>query len=121
MLAAGEMLATRIVTVRTGAATPGLPSSLNIRVSRADGLWLADATDLSPLDLPRDDTTAMPDPGGRSVEREDHALLSPMLGITHGRVNGEWMTAALIDGAYLSGTNTRRVRRALNGFGAWIL
>ena len=94
MLVAGEMLATRIVTGEDWSGDAWAAFLAEYRVSRADGLWLADATDLSPLDLPRDDTITMPDPESRSVEREDHSLLSPMLGITNGRVSGEWMTAA---------------------------
>ena len=94
MLAAGEMLATRVVTGEDWSGDAWAAFLANYRVSRADGLWLADATDLFPLDLPRDDAITMPDPGRRSVEREDHALLPPMLGIADGRLNREWMTAA---------------------------
>ena len=76
MLAAGDMLATRVVSGEDWSGDAWAAFLAAYRVSRADGLWLADATDLSPLDVPRDDTITMPDPGGRSVEREDHSLLS---------------------------------------------
>ena len=94
MLAAGEMLATRVVTGQDWSGDAWAAFLANYRLSRADRLWLADATDLFPLDLQHNEAISMPNPGCRSVEREDHVLLPPMLGIADGKLNSEWMTAS---------------------------
>jgi hypothetical protein len=103
MLTAGDMLASRVVTGQDWSGDAWAAFLAEYRVSRADGLWLADATDAFPLDLPRDDAIPMPDPGRRSVEREDQALLAPMLGIADGRLDSEWMPA---DGRWSLGRDT---------------
>ena len=74
------MLATRVVTGDDWSGDAWAAFLANYRVSRADGLWLADATDLSPLDLPRDDAITMPDPGCRSVERLAYQIQAAALG-----------------------------------------
>jgi hypothetical protein len=76
MLVAGEMLATRPVTGRSWDGDAWADFLKEYRVSRQDGLWLADVTDLFPLDLPLD--VAMPDNNGRPIEPKDHALLLPL-------------------------------------------
>jgi hypothetical protein len=91
MLVAGEMLRTRVVTGDGWRSDPWEHFIGEYRVTRSDGLWLADATDLFPLDLPREDDVPMPGPGGRSVEREDHSLLAPMLGVANGELASDWM------------------------------
>jgi hypothetical protein len=60
-------------------------------LSRADRHWLSEATDLFPLDLPREQDFPMPDVARRGSEREDHTLLAPMLGIVDGKLASEWM------------------------------
>jgi hypothetical protein len=91
MLVAGEMLRSRIVTGDDWGGDAWAHFLAEYRLSRADGHWLSEATDLFPLDLLRAQNIPMPDVARRGSEREDHTLLAPMLGIVDGKLASEWM------------------------------
>ena len=77
MLTAGEMLATRPVTGQSWQGDAWADFLNEYRLSRRDGLWLSDVTDLFPLDLATE--IAMPESDGRAIEPSDHALLAPLV------------------------------------------
>ncbi|MGO4405194.1 NACHT domain-containing protein [Bosea sp. RAF48] len=89
MLSAGEMLQSRIVTGRDWSGDAWAHFLAEYRLSRPDGRWLAEATDLFPLDLPTGKDLPMPEV--EASEQEDHALLQPMLGIVDGELVGSWL------------------------------
>jgi len=91
MLAAGEMLQTRTVTGREWSGDAWSHFLAEYRLSRPDGLWLSEATDLFPLDLTKDEALPMPDVVKKGKEREDHDLLAPLLGIVDGKLSSDWM------------------------------
>lgn len=95
MLVAGELLAERPVIGEDWSGDAWGAFLKEYRLSRDDGLWLADLTDPFPLDLPKDTDIPMPDSGAvrRSVD-EDISLLTPVLGIRDGRIASDWMPAA---------------------------
>lgn len=94
MLAAGEMLATRVVTGEDWGGDAWDAFLAEYRITRTDGLWLADATDPFPLDLQSESALAMPSPGERSKPVDDYRLLAPILGVDENRLTGEWMPVA---------------------------
>jgi len=94
MLAAGELLATRVVTGEDWDGDAWDSFLAEYRISRSDSLWLADATDLFPLDLPNGPALAMPAPGIRSRPVDDYRLLAPMLGIEANRLSADWFPVA---------------------------
>ena len=94
MLAAGEMLATRVVTGQDWGGDAWDAFLAEYQNTRPDGLWLADATDLFPLDLPSELALAIPDPGERSRPAGDYRLLAPLLGIDEKHLTGNWMPVA---------------------------
>lgn len=92
MLAAGELLASRPVTGKHWNNDAWSAFLADYLVTLRNGLWLADTSDLFPLDLPSEASLAMPKPGETSKAAEDHALLAPMLGISSdGKLNGDWL------------------------------
>jgi hypothetical protein len=94
MLAAGEMLRSRIVTGEDWQGDAWAHFLAEYRLSRTDGRWLSEATDLFPLDLPRNQDFPMPDVVRRGSQREDHRLLTPMLGIVDAKLAADWMPVA---------------------------
>lgn len=94
MLVAGEMLQTRIVLDDEWYGNAWSYFLAEYRLSRLDGRWLAEATDLFPLDLTTEKSLPMPDADKNGTEREDHELLAPILGICGGKVVTDWITVA---------------------------
>ncbi|MBZ9757316.1 hypothetical protein LB524_18690 [Mesorhizobium sp. ESP6-5] len=94
MLAAGEMLATRAVTGQDWGGDAWDAFLAEYQITRSDGLWLADATDLFPLDLPSELALAVPDAGERSRPADDYRLLAPLLGVNEKQLKGDWMPVA---------------------------
>ena len=91
MLVAGEMAASRPVTGRDWGGDSWKHFLAEYRLSRSDGLWLSEATDPFPLDLPKGEDLPMPEADARVNEREDHALLAPLVGIAGGMLGAPWM------------------------------
>lgn len=94
MLVAGEMLQTRIVLDDEWYGDAWSYFLAEYRLSRPDGRWLAEATDLFPLDLTTEKSLPMPDVDKSGREREDHYLLAPILGIYGGEVAADWLPVA---------------------------
>lgn len=87
MLAAGEFLATRAVVSEEWSGDAWTAFLSEYTLSRKDGFWIADLTDLFPLDLTKEVDMPMPENGERrSTVREDSILLAPLLGMRDGRV-----------------------------------
>ncbi|MDD1498997.1 hypothetical protein PVA19_11295 [Agrobacterium sp. CNPSo 3708] len=80
MLVAGELLAERPVVGEDWDGDAWVGFLKDYRLSRADNIWLADLTDLFPLDLPQDPELPMPESAKFSSAREDIRLLEPLLG-----------------------------------------
>ena len=87
MLAAGELLAARPVTGQSWKNDAWADFLKEYLLSRPDGRWLADVTDLFPLDLPTE--IPMPDSDGRPIEPGDHALLASLAGDPN---DANWVT-----------------------------
>lgn len=106
MLVAGEMAASRPVAGCDWHGDSWKHFLAEYRLSRSDGLWLSEATDPFPLDLPKAQDLPMPEVDGKANEREDHALLAPLVGIADGKLVAPWMPVAgrwsLIDETTLS-------------------
>ncbi|PAK90826.1 hypothetical protein B8X02_14905 [Stenotrophomonas rhizophila] len=94
MLVAGEMLQTRIVLDDEWYGDAWSHFLAECRLSRPDGRWLAEATDLFPLDLTIENSLPMPDSDTKGREREDHELLAPILGIHGGKIVTDWLPVA---------------------------
>lgn len=95
MLVAGELLADRPVIGEDWSGDAWGAFLNEYRLSRDDGLWLADLTDPFPLDLPKDTDIPMPDSGAaRRPVGEDIRLLTPVLGIRDGKIASGWIPAA---------------------------
>lgn len=95
MLVAGELLAERPVVGEHWDGDAWAAFLAEYRLSRGDGMWLADLTDLFPLDLPRTADVAMPESGAaRTTLREDARVLAPILGILEGKLATDWVPAA---------------------------
>jgi hypothetical protein len=97
MLCAGEFLQTREVTRDEWIDDAWADFLEHYRLSCANGQWLAELTDLFPVDLPDSDAIPMPETDNTASERDDHALLQPMLGISEAQltsqslpVSGRW-------------------------------
>ncbi|OLY75701.1 hypothetical protein AU074_21765 [Pseudomonas sp. ATCC PTA-122608] len=92
MLVAGDMLSSRIVTGSDWYGVDAWTSFLaSYRLSRHDGKWLSDATDLFPLSLTKESDLPMDSVSTGGNDREDHDLLSPLIGICEGKLDCEWM------------------------------
>ncbi len=89
MLVAGEMLQTRPVTRESWGGDAWANFMSRHGLSRSDGLWVADATDLFPFDLPEE--VAVPEVDRKSINPEDHRLVGPLLGISNGLLAADWM------------------------------
>lgn len=95
MLVAGELFADRPVVGDDWSGDAWGAFLDEYRLSRDDGLWLADLTDPFPLDLPKDADIPMPDSGAaRRPVGEDIRLLAPMLGIRDDKIAFDWIPAA---------------------------
>lgn len=91
MLVAGEMLQSRIVTVHDWKGDAWAHFLAEYRLSRPDGRWLSEATDLFPLDLTKEKDLPMPEVGMKGDDRKDHGLLAPLLGVADGKLSSDWM------------------------------
>jgi len=95
MLVAGDLLASRPVVGEDWSGDAWAAFLNEYRLSRDDGLWLADLTDPFPLDLAKESDIPMPESSdSRSTIREDARLLAPMLGISGGKLAAEWIPVA---------------------------
>jgi hypothetical protein len=91
MLVAGDLLATQPVVGDHWAGDAWIAFLDSYLISRDDGLWLADLTDLFPLDLPKPDAIAMPDSARSESLAKDQPLLSPLLGLVGNTLVSEWL------------------------------
>jgi hypothetical protein len=89
MLCAGEFLQTREVTRDEWSDDAWADFIEHYRLSCANGQWLAELTDLFPVDLPDSDAIPMPETDNTASERDDHELLQPMLGISEAQLTSE--------------------------------
>ena len=103
MLVAGDLLATRVVVGEDWSGDAWAAFLREHKLSRGDGLWLADLTDLFPLDLTKEAEMPMPESGGSGTVREDSNLLAPLLGLMDGKVVADWLPVA---GRWSIGPNT---------------
>lgn len=79
MLAAGELLAVRPMVKHEWRESPWGDFLTEAGLTRRDGIWLADATDRSPLDLPT--SISMPDMDRRLPAKADALVLAPLVGL----------------------------------------
>lgn len=91
MLTAGDLLATQPVVGEHWGGDAWIAFLDDYMVSRDDGLWLADLTDLFPLDLPKPDALAMPDSGEAASLAKDRPLLAPLLGLADDTLAADWL------------------------------
>jgi hypothetical protein len=92
MLVAGELLTSLPVAGDDWRGDAWAAFLDEYRLSRDDGLWLADLTDPFPLDLARESDIKMPESGDkRSTMRDDGRLLAPLLGTNDGKLVADWM------------------------------
>ena len=111
MLVAGDLLTLRPVIGDDWSGDAWTAFLNEYRLSRKDGLWIADLTDPFPLNLATESDVAMPESGGkRSTIRDDSRLLSPMLGISDGKLSADWMPVA---GRWSIGTETTLTIRSV--------
>lgn len=94
MLVAGDLLATRPVMGEDWSGDAWAAFLKEYTLSRDDGLWLADLTDLFPLDLTKEADMPMPESGDGGRAREDSRLLAPLLGIDERKITAEWVPVA---------------------------
>lgn len=94
MLVAGDLLATRTVVGEDWSGDAWAAFLKEYTLSRDDGLWLADLTDLFPLDLTKEADIPMPESGKSSTIREDGNLLAPLVGLFEGKVVADWVPVA---------------------------
>lgn len=91
MLVAGDLLATQPVVGQHWDGDAWADFLGDYLVSRDDGLWLADLTDLFPPDLPKPDALSMPDSGETAASGRDRELLAPLLGLSGDTLTGDWL------------------------------
>jgi len=94
MLVAGELLATRVVVGEDWRGDAWAAFLREYKLSRNDGLWLADITDPFPLDLTKGADMPMPESGERGTVREDSHLLAPLLGLRDGKLATDGLPVA---------------------------
>lgn len=82
MLVAGELLASLPLTKHRWKDDAWADFLQEISLTRPDGLWLSDATDLYPVNLGAD--LPMPDADKAGLQIEDRALLAPLVGLDKG-------------------------------------
>jgi hypothetical protein len=93
MVVAGELIQTRPVSGYNWTADPLGDFLADVDLSRPDGLWLADITDLAPTDLVS--ALSMPDDDKPPQdETEVAALLGPIFGLTDSLELGDHLTVA---------------------------
>lgn len=111
MLVAGDLLTLRPVVGDDWSGDAWMAFLDEYRLSRKDGFWLADLTDPFPLDLATESDVAMPESGEkRSTSRDDIRLLSPILGISDGKLIADWVPVA---GRWSIGTETTLTIRSV--------
>lgn len=92
MLVAGELLVSMPVVGDDWSGNTWTAFLNEYRLSRDDGLWLADLTDPFPLDLATEGDIKMPESGDkRSTSQDDRQMLAPLLGISDGKLAADWM------------------------------
>ncbi|WP_306027473.1 hypothetical protein [Stappia sp. MMSF_3263] len=91
MLVAGDLVAARPVVGEDWSGDAWTAFLKEYRLSRDDGLWLADLTDPFPLDLTKEADMPMPESSNGSTAREDIQLLAPLLGIDDRSVTADWI------------------------------
>jgi hypothetical protein len=91
MLVAGDLLATQAVVGEHWDGDAWIAYLDDYLVSRDDGLWLADLTDLFPLDLPQPHMLPMPDSSETTSFRKDRPLLAPLLGLVGDALAADWL------------------------------
>lgn len=91
MLAAGELLATRPVVGEDWSGDAWAAFLDEYRLSRDDGFWLSDLTDLFPLDLTKETDMPMPENESGGTARKASRLLTPMLGIDDQKLTADWV------------------------------
>lgn len=79
LLTAGELLATLPIRRHGWREDPWDEFVRSFGLTRPDRLWLSDATDLYPLDAPRD--LPMPEHDKPGISPEDRLLLGPLIGL----------------------------------------
>ncbi|MYM21478.1 hypothetical protein GTP46_02305 [Duganella sp. FT135W] len=89
MLVAGELLATRAIVDDPWDKEVWAHFLGSYTLSRDDGEWISDLTDLFPIDIADVAELPMPEPGQASTLREDRRLLLPLLGVSDGIAIGE--------------------------------
>ncbi|HCE6431202.1 TPA: hypothetical protein NHO58_006323 [Pseudomonas aeruginosa] len=94
MLVAGDLLAVRPVVGDDWDGDAWAAFLKEYTLSREDGLWLADLTDLFPLDLAKESEMPMPESGKNGIVSEDRKLLAPLLGLLDGKVVEDWLPVA---------------------------
>ena len=94
MLVAGDLLATRAVVGEDWSGDAWASFLREYTLSRDDGLWLSDLTDLFPLDLTKEADMPMPESGESGTVRPDSSLLAPLLGLVDGKVVTDWLPVA---------------------------
>lgn len=82
MLVAGELLASLPLAKHRWKDNAWADFLQEISLTRSDGLWLSDATDLYPVNLGAD--LPMPDADKAGLQTEDRALLAPLVGLENG-------------------------------------
>ena len=87
MLVGGEMLAAHPVNSHVWREDPWSDFLRDVTLSRTDGLWLSDSTDLVPLDLVT--SISMPKADAERINTEDQAMLTPLMRIGAGKTIGE--------------------------------
>ncbi len=111
MLVAGELLASLPVAGNDWRGDAWSAFLDDYRLSRVDGLWLADLTDTFPLDLARESDIKMPESGDkRHTTRDDRQLLAPLLGISDGKLTAVWMP---VSGSWSIGRDTTLTIRSV--------
>lgn len=91
MLIAGDLLATQPVVGEHWDGDAWAAFLGDYLLSRDDGLWLSDLTDLFPLDLPKPDALAMPESGNTPSLAKDRPLLMPLLGLAGDALASDWL------------------------------
>lgn len=82
MIVAGQLLASMPLTKHRWKDDAWADFLQEISLTRPDGLWLSDATDLYPVDLGAD--LPMPDADKAGIQAADRALLAPLVGLKNG-------------------------------------
>ncbi|MBW7836506.1 MAG: NACHT domain-containing protein [Sphingomonadales bacterium] len=96
MLTAGEMLASHPIVDRRWGGDAWIHFLQSYTLSRLDGLWLADATDLFPLDVSV--KLPMPKIDLRKTDPEDYRLLAQFFGLQGGVASAEQI---VVSGSWL--------------------